>query len=220
MKLCLLNGSPRGKGSNTRILMEQFEQGFTQTSGNSIDIHYLNRTRDNEVHLEAFMGHDVIMLAYPLYTDAMPGIVKHFIDSLDGKGPFPGKKIMFLVQSGFPEARHSHYVKRYSEKLARRLGMDYLGTITRGGVEGIQIMPPMMTRKLFYSLREMGQHFGETGSLPQDILEKLARPWKMSLVRRMFFRFFSLLGFTNFYWNSNLKKHNAYDQRFDHPYGE
>ena len=89
--------------------------------------------------VQAFAGAECVLLGFPLYTDAMPGMVKHFIEALE---PLAGRKdnpsLGFLVQSGFPEGLHSRYVERYLEKLAERLGCPYLGTIVKGNGEGVR----------------------------------------------------------------------------------
>ena len=46
MKLTIFNGSPRGKVSNTKVLVDQFLDGFMKGSGNSYKIVYLNTYHD------------------------------------------------------------------------------------------------------------------------------------------------------------------------------
>jgi NAD(P)H-dependent FMN reductase len=214
MKLTVFNGSARGKSSNTKILLEHFLNGFMTTDGNTYELAYLNRIKDSDNFVKLFRGAEQVLLAFPLYTDAMPAIVKTFIESLE---PLCGKEgnpdIGFIVQSGFPEAIHSRYVERYLEKLAVRLGCRYKGTVIRGGVEGIRAQPAWMTRKLFKSFYELGKSFGENGEFDEQIVLNIAKPERYSKFQ---FRVFKLLG--NNYWNSMLKKNNAFEKRFDKPY--
>jgi len=176
MRLTIFNGSPRGKGSNTRILLEQFINGFlAANSSNQFEIAYLRQTSQLSKHVGLFEKAEHVLLAFPLYTDAMPGIVKAFIEALEsfcGRGNNPS--IGFIVQSGFPEPIHSQYVAKYLEMLAKRLGCAYLGTAIKGGVEGIQVQPPWMTKKLFQSFYELGIHHAKTGEFSNEILQKLA----------------------------------------------
>lgn len=214
MKLTVFNGSPRGKGSNTKILLEHFINGFMTTDGNTYELAYLNRVKDSDNFIKLFRDAEQVLLAFPLYTDAMPAIVKTFIESLE---PLCGKEgnpdIGFIVQSGFPEAIHSRYVERYLEKLAVRLRCRYKGTVVRGGVEGIRALPAKMTRKLFKSFYELGKSFGETGEFDEQIVRRLAQPERLTKFQ---FWVFKLLGHN--YWNSMLKKNNAFEKRFDKPY--
>jgi hypothetical protein len=93
-----------------------------------------------------------------------------------------------------------------------------LGTIIKGGVEGIQIMPPLMTKKLFSKFVDLGEYFAKNETFSKEIQAKLGRPFRMSILRRFLFRLISKTGLTNFYWNSNLKRNNAYSKRFDKPF--
>jgi hypothetical protein len=128
--------------------------------------------------------------------------------------------IGFIVQSGFPESVHSMAVERYLKKLSQRLNCEYLGTVIKGGVEGMQIMPPWMTKKLFTRFRELGHYFALHNIFSPKIKEELQKPYKMSPASRAGFALFSKLGLTNFYWNSKLKENGAYAKRFDAPYKE
>ncbi len=219
MKLTIFNGSPRGKNSNTTILLKYFTDGFTLGNENEFEISNLVRINDTAANVEKFRQAENIILAFPLYTDAMPGIVKHFIENLTPlKGAPNNQKIGFIVQSGFPEPAHSRFVERYLEKLASRLGCDYLGTIVKGGVEGIKVMPAHMTKKLFTNFFEMGKYFAENKNFSEEILKKLAPRERMSKTRIAGFRVMQKTGLANFYWNGQLKKNNAWEKRFDKPY--
>ena len=86
-RLTLFNGSPRGAKGNTPIMLHQFSQGF-QSAGEEVEMFHLNRLSEREQHLAAFAAAECVWLGFPLYTDAMPGIVKAFIDDLE---PFKGR---------------------------------------------------------------------------------------------------------------------------------
>ena len=221
MELTVFNGSPRGKRSNTKILLEHFINGFMTTDGNTYELAYLNRVKDSDKFIKSFQEAEQVLLVFPLYTDAMPAMVKTFIESLEpfcrGEG---NPAIGFIVHSGFPEATQSRYVERYLEKLTRRLGCKYTGTVIKGGTEGIQVQPPSMTRKLFKSFYELGKTFGKTGAFDKQIVLKLAKPERLTKFQLWAFRLLSKIGLTNFYWDSQLKKNNAYEKRFAKPYAK
>lgn len=148
----------------------------------------------------------------------MPGIVKSFFEQIHVIENLRNKKIGFIVQSGFPEAIHSIYVERYLKKLTKRLGCNYLGTVIKGGVEGIQVMPLYMTKKLFKRFYGLGKYFAETGSFSQYLKRKLMVPMRMSKLRRTGFYVLKRTGLPDFYWNTHLKKYGAYAKRFDKPF--
>ncbi len=215
MKLTVFNGSPRGKGSNTKTILEHFLNGFMTTGGNTYEVVYLVHIKDSDNFIKLFEEAEQVLLAFPLYIDAMPALVKTFIESLE---PLCGRKsnpdIGFIVQSGFPEPIHSRYVERYLKKLAVRLGCRYKGTVIKGGVEVIRATPNWMNKGLFKSFFKLGKTFGTTGEFNAQIMRQLLKPEKLS---KWHFRFFKLTG-DKFYWDKLLKKNNAFEKRFTKPY--
>jgi NAD(P)H-dependent FMN reductase len=220
MKLAIFNGSPRGKNSNSALLTSHFLEGYDTNSGKEISIHYLAINGDKEQRIQSFLDSNIILFVFPLYTDCMPGMVKEFIEIIGSLEWNDTKRFGFIVQSGFPESVHSTYVERYLEKLCRRMDCTYLGTVIKGGVEGIQIMPASMTRNLFKQFRQLGEYFSIQGTFDTTIIEQLQKPKKMSKSRLWIFKQMQKTGLTNFYWNSQLKKNNAYKIRFDQPFVE
>ena len=220
MRLTVFNGSPRGRASNTACLLEPFLEGFSETAGNAYELHYLAREKELEEHIRAFSEAECALWAFPLYTDCMPWAVKNFIEAL---APFCGRQsnpsLGFLIHSGFPESLHSHNLKRYLEKLASRLGCPLIGTVIKGGSEGIREQPPAMTRALFRRMRELGQVFGRSGGFDPVLTARLAQPvrfsvWKLP-VARIGLKMAELM-----YWNRMLKGNGAYEKRFARPYSQ
>ena len=219
MQLTVFNGSPRGKSSNTAIVLDHFLRGFIDSGDNTYEIIYLNQVKKQEEFVRTFSGSSHVLLSFPLYTDAMPAMVKTFIESLtplSGRGDNP--RIGFIVHSGFPESIHSRYVARYLEKLAKRLGCSLFGIAIKGGSEGIQVMPPLMTRKLFKRLYKLGLDFGITGQFNRQIVTELSKPERYPLYSRLLIRVMALFGLTDSYWNGLLKKNSAHSNRFARPY--
>ncbi len=219
-RLTVFNGSPRGQKGNTPLLFGHFLEGFCAgDSGRSYAMYDLNRQKESQRFVTAFEEAECVFLGFPLYTDAMPGIVKEFIDRLE---PFCGRSnnppIGFLVQSGFPEALHSRYVEQYAQKLAARLGSPYLGTIVKGGAEGIQIMPESMTHGLYDSLRQLGQTFSASGQLDAQLLKTISGRERYPFYMAPLFQAISLTGMLNFYWDQQLKENGAFERRFARPY--
>jgi NAD(P)H-dependent FMN reductase len=220
MKLVIFNGSPRNRKSNSKILIEHFLSGYNKIYPEPVPIYYLANRNQKEAHKEIFRISDTVIVIFPLYTDCMPGIVKEFFEDIAQPEPTNSKKLGFIVHSGFPEAIHSTFIERYLRKLTMRLNCAYLGTIIKGGVEGIQIMPPLMTRKIFGRFEESGEYFARNEAFSPGIQDRMQTLYKMSFRRRFLFNLTSKTGLTNFYWNSNLKRNNAYRNRFDKPFEE
>ena len=77
-----------------------------------------------------------------------------------------------------------------------------------------------MTKRIFSRFQELGQHFAKNNSFSSKIQEELRKPYKMSLMKRFVFNIINKTGLTNFYWNRNLKKNGAFENRFDKPFKE
>lgn len=239
MKLAVYNGSPRGKNSNTKVLLTQFLKGFESIDGNSYDLSYLVHSNEHSKDIERFRSADIVLIAFPLYFDSMPANVKYFIESLE---PFNHESnnpsIGFIIQSGFPEPEHSRYVKRYLKKFAEHMDCEYKGTVIRGAYEAIRI--PLLIDKFFHKFIinagkvlnsrgvggisdvkrlndkffRLGVAFGKTGELDKEIINQLAQPEKLS---KFDFWLYKSIGH-NLYWNNLLTKNNAYENRYDRPY--
>jgi multimeric flavodoxin WrbA len=213
--LTIFNGSPRGRRGNTPLMLEQFALGFGEPS----ETHHLVRMKETGRMVQAFAQAECIILGFPLYTDAMPGVVKHFIEALEplttrGNNPPLG----FLVQSGFPEGLHSRYVERYLEKLAARLGSPYLGTIVKGNGEGTRGMPPQMTQELFTNLQALGAGLAANGRFDPEILANIAKPELFPAILGPVFQVFLRLPKAHGYFDWMLKQNGVYEQRFARPF--
>lgn len=219
MKLSVFNGSPRGKKSNTHILLEKVLEGFTTIIDPEMRIIYLSNPAERENAHQVFADSDLIIFGFPLYTDSMPGLVKEFIETLD---PYVNHnnnpKMAFLVQSGFPESLHSRYVEKYLEKLARRLNATYAGTIIKGGCEGVRLMSEKFNQKLFNGLYEMGVDLARDGAFDPEKLKVLSKPERFPKIMVPVLKLAFTLPISNFYWNNQLKENDAYEARFARPF--
>ena len=221
MRLTVINGSPRHRKSNTGVFLDNFLTGFQAGGGEVASSHFIYPSTSKDELVGAFTGADVLLLGFPLYVDAMPSGVMSFFEALKplcGREGNPG--LLFMVQSGFPEAFHSRFVERYLEKLASRLGCQYHGTIVKGGGEGIREMPPRMTRKVLIRMQQLGEDFARTGRLDADILRQIAGAERFGPLRRLVARTIMFPMVNRIYWNKILKQNNALERVWERPYAE
>jgi len=215
MRLTFINGSPRGSKSNTGRLMDHFIKGFLETEDNTCEIEYLTKNRRSLTALaEKFAAAEDVIIGFPLYVDAMPGSVKEFFETLE---PFMGKAnnpaIGFVIQCGFPETSHNRHVEKYCEKFSRRMGCRYLGSILKGGCEGLDIQPGFLTDKYYQNFYLLGLEFGKTGKLDGIILEKLARPEHLTAENMA-----QVIPFINQeLWDAQMEKNGTLDRSFNKP---
>jgi len=114
----------------------------------------------------------------------------------------------------------------------------YKGTVIRGGVEALKIVPILEnffqkfivavgnitniggvgyffnTKRLFRKFYRLGITYGKTGEYDMDIINQLAKPEKLTRIGFLLFKSVA----ENFYWNNLLKKNNAMHKRFRTPY--
>jgi hypothetical protein len=209
------------------------------TEGNSYELSYLVHSEKREEQVELFKKASHVLLAFPLYVDAMPFAVKSFIESLEHfTKEKRNQKIGFIVQSGFPETAHSRYVARYLDKLSSRLNCNCTGTVIKGGVEAIRI-PQLLKnnflqwfcmfsaftnfagvghlldrKRLEKSFYVLGKEFGVTGEFNTDVVNRFTEPDRIGNFGFWAFAFVA----ENLYWNLKLKKNNAFDKRFARPF--
>lgn len=219
MKLTVFNGSPRKGKSSTKILLDHFLTGFSSTDGNMYESFYLRSVREWDQQIKSFENAEYVIIGFPLYTDSMPSFVKEFIETLR---PLCGRmkrlSIGYLVQSGFPEANHSRFVERYLEKLTRRLGGKYLGTIIKGNANRIDEQPKFMVKPVFKRMYNLGKIFGQTGEFNPDILSRLAKPEKLKGITLIITRWIISTRLATNYWDRHCKENGVFNKRYDQPH--
>jgi multimeric flavodoxin WrbA len=210
-KILLLNGSPHGARGTTQALLDAFGEGFASMPGKSAVRHVLAHPPQPEKLFRAFADAECVWLGTPLYVDAMPGIVKAFVETLE---PLRGRRgnppVGFFIQSGFPEGLHSRYLEAWFEKLAARLDTAYLGTVVRGAAP--------FTGNTARVLRRLGRGFALNGALDPKALRSIVGMERFPPLPDPIWRILLRLMNANGYFNSQLKQNGAYERRFATPY--
>lgn len=217
MKLVLINGSPRYKKSNSQLLINQFLKGYNKRIQEPVPIYYLANNKQKDEAVEAYQKADATIVFFPLYADSMPGIVKEFFENIASLKLSGTKKIGFVLHSGFPEAIHSVYLERYLEKFTKRIRCEYLGTIIRGGTEGIKVMPFFMTMSLYRNFRNLGKYFAQHTAFSNEIRDDLRKFYKLTPAALLLFHVLKRIGLLNVYWDVSLIKNGAFKKRSDRP---
>ena len=220
MKRLLVNGSPRGQESNSRLLLKWLTLGIESQGLAAPPIIDLADTRKLAAHRQDFLEAEEVILAFPLYTDSLPGLVKNFLDSLVGadRSTLSGKRVGFVIQSGFPESIHSEALAAWLARVCVRLGFINIGIVVKGGVEGIRVIPESMSKKLRANLLDLGVSLVKNGRLDPEIIAQMATPRRLGTGKLFLFTVLKPTGLLNFYWNSQLKKFGAWQRRFDRPF--
>ncbi len=226
MKLVIVNGSPKKKLGNTSKLLDGFIAGYKNNKGNTYAFYSVRDLNNKKEITDVIDDADYILLAFPLYTSAMPGPVKRFIERLAYLRHNPiesNPKLLYMVQSGMPEALHSRHIEKFLEKLSKRLSCPHIGTIIKGGLESIfQTLPPFIGKwivKYFQNQTiKIGCKFSDTGTLDFTLLKKMAFPEKLPWFAILFFNIYDFIGIRYFGFDRVLKDNNMWDNRDAAPY--
>lgn len=219
MQLTIFNGSPRGTGSNSDILIEWLVEGLRHDSNLNIEMLYLNKTGNHDSYVDKFKTSDIVLVVFPLYADCMPGIVMAFFEKLQPlRRSLTGLKLGFMVHSGFPEAFHSRQVEKYLVWLTNELNADYLGTVVMGGSEGISMKSQAAIKKKRILFNELGRRLPQADRFDAELVKKIAGMEKLGKFSAWLLQILVKTGMLNIYMNSRLKENNAYRERFARPY--
>ncbi len=211
MKTLIINGSPNGRRGNTEILCREFMKGF-QTPP---EVRYVAEEAPEALAL-TMQDFDHWLFFFPLYVNAMPGIVKRLFEQLR---PDAEKAAGYFVQSGFEEAAQSDYLVALLANFNKRMGYRHLGIVVAGGMAGVRYMPQRMNQKTFEHMRRAGTLYEQRGAFAEESVQhfgKLYRYTKKQAKRNQWMR---KLGLTHLFWNGMLKKNQAYQNRLDKPFG-
>jgi multimeric flavodoxin WrbA len=211
-KLVIYNGSPRRTVSNSSLILNK----VAEVLGNKVEIRDLKRKEQWTEWAEAFKNEQHVMFFMPLYVHAMPSHVMAFIEKLQASQG----ELSFFVQSGFPESSQSNYLKPYFELLAHRLNRVYLGTAIKGGMESLHMSPAKTQEAMIKPIVDAIANLVNEGKFNPLDIRQLAIPIRFGKAMGVIFNVLAKVGVVNhFLWDQQLKANNAYEKRFDRPYG-
>ncbi|MDD3746321.1 MAG: NAD(P)H-dependent oxidoreductase [Anaerostipes sp.] len=175
MNLVIINCSPRTAAkSNTEMVIAAFCKGF-EARGNTSELWHLSKRDEWKNARDAFASKEQILFALPLYVENVPGILLEFLQSLPKKSA-PGTKVTFLIQGGFEEAIQAACAKAYVEMLPSYLGCDYAGTLTKGGLFGVNFLPEKMSRSVLEHFEDARREFAKAGCFSEKYTKAFAGP--------------------------------------------
>lgn len=148
---------------------------------------------------------DIVLLGFPLYVTAMPGIVKKFIETMPKSNNTV--QLGFFVQSGFPESYQVTWMDDYFRKLSARLDYTFLGMIFQVFGASVETMPIYFQKELLRHQFQLGRHLGETGHLDIRLTKALRNPEALSTLAIIFYKLIIRLGLADSFAHKQLR-HN------------
>lgn len=166
MRLTVINCSPRIKAkSNTEIILEHFLRGYCE-NGNTAEVWHLSDRNEWESAAKAFAEAEELLLAVPLYVENIPGVMMEFLEQLSPR--VKPARMSFILQGGFPEAAQLSCGKRFLEALPEKLGCTYGGTLIKGNMFGMRLVPEEFAKADLEKYIGAGHHFAENGGFAAE----------------------------------------------------
>jgi hypothetical protein len=213
MKILILNGSARGRKGITGKMLEALGKGLAEAKADveTFLIHKLSISPctacltcmhktpgkcvirdDMDPIYEALKTSDLLVMATPLYVDAMSAQLKTVMDrSLACLQPFLVKddtgrvrhpynwrmpsRFLLLSTSAFPEPEVFIPLITTFRAEAANFGSQPIGEVCIPGSIALQVEPQLLDRHLSL-LEEAGRVLGTTGSIPENLLQELNTP--------------------------------------------
>ncbi len=216
MKLAIINGSPRGKKSNSNRIAVWITGALSKNT--EVVKVFTVETKRHEELIAKISTCDAYLFIFPLYTDSMPAISKAFIEKMeDNKAVFRGKPVSFIIHSGFPESSQSIAVEKYTKYLSSILDMKYAGGIRMGGSEALQVAPDKFFAKKRAEFEKIAINVEKNEPFNNESVKLLSQAQQLNKAITLIMKFTDI---GNLYWNRALKKNGAFDRRYDKPYAK
>ena len=183
----LLVGSPKTRKSTSNslggYLFEQLRARSIQTE--TIYLHTVLRSPTKmQALLEAVEAADLVMLAFPIYVDALPAPVIEALERIvahrQGRDPSRRQSFTAIANCGFPEAYQTATGLAICENFARQAGYEWAGALALGGGEMINgaslVEGGGKTIAMRKSLELAAEALAQGGAIPQAAQDGLAKP--------------------------------------------
>jgi len=217
MIITAFNGTHKTGPSNTAIIVDAFLQGAAGAGARTEHIRLAGhkiqpclackacwqRTPgkcviqdDMAVLTEKFINSDLVILASPIYTDNVSGLLKVFLDRLITTGdphwefdehgesrhcrrhPKP-TRLVAISNCGYPEQSHFDVLRLFFRRLCRNMHLELAGEIYRGAGGLLAGIVPEFSEHIDRYLnlvKQAGRETAATGRIPTDLQQALEAP--------------------------------------------
>lgn len=211
-KIILLIGSPKPANSTSeslgKYLIAQLPEMYDSKT------FYLWRVIRSEIEIGKMLNEvdsaELLVWSLPLYVDSLPyPVIKTMELMLDQgkKTGYQGKKMLAIINSGFPGAHQSKYALEMCRKFAIEAGFEWIGGLARGGgmsVNGrpLEDCPRRMVGNIMEALKLTASAITRGNRVPDKAIRLMAKPPMPQIVQR----FPVITWFGNWMWKNMAKK--------------
>jgi hypothetical protein len=219
-QVLLLIGSAKRNRSTSEVLGTTLLErlGEHGLEGETLFLHRSVHTEERRQELLAATERaDIIVLATPLYVDALPYLVVRALELIAEHrrtSPNAGRqRLVSILNCGFPEAHHNDTALAICRQFAREAGFEWAGGLSLGGGEAISGQPleskGRMVRNVSRALALSADALAEGDPVPEEAVRLMAKPLVPA-------RMYTWLGAAG--WKRQAKKHGVADKLGDRPY--
>ena len=130
MRICLINASPRAKGSTSEML-----SGYLLPMLEGHQVTRLHVAGVTEELPEQLRGCDALVLLFPLYADSFPSHVVRLLEQLYAADPGANVRFYAVINNGFYEGKQCEVAVRQLRLFARAAGLVWGQAICVGAGE-------------------------------------------------------------------------------------
>ncbi|MDR0849318.1 MAG: hypothetical protein LBN10_09850 [Propionibacteriaceae bacterium] len=148
MKITIINGSPKARGSASELIIKAFQSKLGPNA--ECTVCHAALWAGPKVVETATMS-DAIVLVFPLYVDSIPSHLLRLLDTQGGalSAAAPGAKVYAVVNNGFYEGRQNavaleilrNFCARYGLTWGQGLGVGAGGVITAVPMDSWPLRP-------------------------------------------------------------------------------
>ncbi|WP_019910911.1 hypothetical protein [Paenibacillus sp. HW567] len=145
MKIALINGSPKGGPSNSGLLLEKLKPFITES--NELTSYRVNVQQLKPEQYRELNEADVMVLAFPLYFDAIPShLLRMMVELENHRQNEPGNPnliVYALINNGFYEGHQCTIAADIVSNWCSRCGFRFGMAVGNGAGEMLDIKVPL-----------------------------------------------------------------------------
>jgi hypothetical protein len=224
----LLVGSPRGSKSISEYLGIYLVGKLREKGIETEKVHLYSSMKSDEEQKHLFSSidrSDILILTFPLYVDSLPALVTKVLEMISGHRESienPRRhQFVAIANNGFPEAHQNDTAIAICHRFARETGMEWAGSLSVGGGEGIGFIVRLfggrpMEKLGFFSKKERNaldlitEFLTASGNNSEEVTGlRTNRPMPSWMY---------VIGGTVFDWRYRAWKNKVWNRLYDRPY--
>lgn len=136
MKINIINGSPKVKGSNTEIILNELNTLIP--SGHEVRHYKIDKKIFSDAAYNEIVSGDIIILAFPLFNDCLPSNTLRLIVELERlimDKEIKNLIIYTIINNGLYEGKQTHIAFEIIKNWCEHTGVKFGGGIGQGAGE-------------------------------------------------------------------------------------